>query len=401
VKIGIHCLCTHPTYKGGTNSFTFGLLDGLARAQTTAQLTIFVAPWNRSAFEQYEHFDLVEITEALPRWANAIERRLPVPLRGRLPVASPSARLRRKQAAIVPREVDVLYVPYVPPEELFPLPDIPTVYSIHDIQQVHYPEFFTAEEIRLREVAFRLTVDHASVIQASSRAMAREFCDHFAKLDESNVAVIPEGVDIALFSQTPPDDAVTAKYELPESFLFTPAQLWPHKNHLTVLKALERLRKRGLVVPLVLTGAEYGAAPAIFDFIAANGLDDQVFHLGVVPFEDIIALHQRARFLVTASLYESSSLPILEAAAAGTPIIAGRIPAHEEMAEHLAMRLFPPTDDAALADVLEQAWTAGDEVTQAQVAANRAGVERYSWDNAARMYIQLFERIHRERLAGR
>jgi glycosyltransferase involved in cell wall biosynthesis len=56
------------------------------------------------------------------------------------------------------------------------------------------------------------------------------------------------------------------------------------------------------------------------------------------------------------------------------------------------MRLFPPTDDAELARILEQAW-ADDESSRAQVEANRQGVLRYSWDNAARMYLQLFERL--------
>ena len=115
-------------------------------------------------------------------------------------------------------------------------------------------------------------------------------------------------------------------------------------------------------------------------------------YLGVVPFEDVIALHHSARLLVTASLYESSSLPVLEAAAAGTPIVAGRIPPHEEMAEHLEMRLFDPTDDEELAAVLEEAW-ADEETSTEQVAANREGVQRYSWDNAALMYLQLFERL--------
>jgi glycosyltransferase involved in cell wall biosynthesis len=204
--------------------------------------------------------------------------------------------------------------------------------------------------------------------------------------------VIPEGVDIDLFARSRADNDVVARYELPPSFLFTPAQLWHHKNHLTTLRALKRLKDRGLTMPLVLTGAEYTAAKGIFDFIRENGLEDQVFYLGVVPFDDIIALHQRARFLVTASLYESSSIPILEAAAAGTPIIAGRIPPHEEMAEHLEMRLFTPRDEEDLARVLEEAWP-DEETSRAQVAANRVGVQHYSWDNAAQMYLRLFERL--------
>lgn len=394
MRIGINCLRIYPSYKGGTNSFTIGLLDGFARAGGTHEFKIFVTSWNREMFERYEsepNFDVLEVDESDHGRLRAIHRRLPLTLKARLPLGAPNV-LHSRVADFLARESDVIYVTYVPPPRLFPFPDVPTVYSMHDIQQVHFPEFFTAEELVQREASFAKCVEHATVVQASSHYMARDFCEHFPKLNESNVAVIPEGVDVDLFSRSRADDDVVARYELPASFLFTPAQLWHHKNHLTTLRALKRLKDRGLVLPLVLTGAEYTAADGIFDFIRSNGLEEQVFYLGVVPFEDVIALHQRARFLVTASLYESSSIPILEAAAAGTPIIAGRIPPHEEMAEHLAMRLFMPTDDEDMASVLEEAWS-DEETSKAQAAANRVGVRRYSWDHAALMYLELFERL--------
>jgi glycosyltransferase involved in cell wall biosynthesis len=395
MRVGVNCMRIYPSYQGGTNSFTLGLLDGFARAGGDHEFRIFVAPWNREMFEKYAglpNFELVEIDESDHRWLRRLLRFLPLPLRHRLPVNAPNRVLNARLADLLAREADVMYVPYVPPPRTFPFPDVPTVYSIHDIQQVHFPEFFTPEEHVVREASFAKCVEHATVIQASSRYMAQDFCDHFAKLNDSNVEVIPEGVDVELFSRDPSDNDVVARYELPESFLFTPAQLWHHKNHLTILKALKRLRDRGLALPWVLTGAEYNAAEGIFEFVRDNGLADQVSHLGVVPFEDVIALHHRARFLVTASLYESSSLPVLEAAAAGTPIVAGRIPPHEEMAEHLEMRLFTPTDDEELSAVLEEAW-ADEEMNEAQVAANCVGVQQYSWDNAARMYLELFERL--------
>ena len=48
----------------------------------------------------------------------------------------------------------------------------------------------------------------------------------------------------------------------------------------------------------------------------------------------------------------------------------------------------------------QEAW-ADDETSEAQVAANRVGVQRYSWDNAARMYLELFERLHDEAIRPR
>jgi glycosyltransferase involved in cell wall biosynthesis len=394
MRIGVNCLGADPSYKGGTNSFTLGLLDGFSRVGAAHEFKIFVTPRNRTMFEAYAavpNFDVVEIDEADHRWLSAIHERLPSGLK-RLLLRHTRDAFDSPRAGALARDADVLYVPNVPPPRFFPFPDAPTVYSIHDIQQVHYPEFFTREELARREAAFAKCVEHAAVVQASSHYMAQDFQEHFPGLNQSNVEVIPEGVDIEFFSSRRNCEDVVARYDLPDSFLFTPAQLWHHKNHLTILKALKRLKERELVIPLVLTGAEYSSAEQVVDFIAANGLGAQVFYLGVVPFEDIVTLHQCARYLVTASLYESSSIPILEAAAAGTPIIASSIPPHEEMAEHLQMRLFAPTDEAELAGVLSTAW-ADTEEGVAQAAANRVAVQRYSWDNAARMYLELFERL--------
>jgi glycosyltransferase involved in cell wall biosynthesis len=393
VRVGINCLRIYPGYKGGVNSFTFGLLDGFSRVGERHEFSLFVTPWNRELFEVYgrvANFDIVEIDESDHSLLRAVHDRIPLRIRRRLPRGAPGI-YGSQYAELMERAADVFYVPYVPPPRLFPFPDAPTVYSIHDLQHVHYPEFFTAEELVEREAAFTRCVAHATVVQASSRSMCRDFCDHFPKLDESNVEVIPEGVDVELFSSEN-GVAVRAKYRLPETFAFTPAQLWPHKNHLTTLRALARLKERGTVVPLVLTGAEYDGAKGVFDFIDRHGLGGQVSYLRVVPWEDIVALHQQASLLVTASLFESSSLPILEAAAAGTPIVASRIAAHKEMAERLEMRLFEPLDDAELADVLAEAWL-DEQTNAAQVAANREGVRGYSWESAATRYLRLFERL--------
>lgn len=394
VRIGVHCLCTNPDYAGGTNSFTFGLLDGFARLGAPHDFRIFVTPWNEHLFERYRDvpgFEVVVVDEADRSVLRRIERRLPSPLRRFVPRRSPAAVRRSRHAEAIEGAADVLYVPYVSPSDYFPYPNVPAVFSIHDIQHVHFPEFFTAAELREREEGFARAVAQATVVQASSRAMHREFCEHFPELNDSNVEVIPEGVDVELFSRRRPGERL-ASYSLPEAFLFTPAQLWHHKNHVTILKALHRLREGGLVLPWVLTGALANAGDAFFDLARAHDLGEQVIHLGAVPFEDVIALHQRARLLVTASLYESSSLTVLEAAAAGTPVVASRIAPHEEMAEILELRLFAPTDSDELAAVLADSWDA-DEANAEQVAANRAAVQEYSWDNAARMYVRLLERI--------
>src|SRR5205807_2334157 len=156
-------------------------------------------------------------------------------------------------AKMIAREAEVQFVPFCPPQ-VFPFPPVPTIYSIHDLQHVHYPEFFTPQQRLERKVIFRQCIDHATAIQASSRYMLRDFLEHFPSLKESRVFIVREGVEIETFSAPCNVADLKAKYSLPDAFLFFPAQLWHHKNHITVLRALRRLKECNIRIPLVLTG---------------------------------------------------------------------------------------------------------------------------------------------------
>jgi glycosyltransferase involved in cell wall biosynthesis len=81
-----------------------------------------------------------------------------------------------------------------------------------------------------------------------------------------------------------------------------------------------------------------------------------VRYLGRGPFSDRVGLYQKAAFIVTPSLHESNGPPILEAAAAGTPVIASRIPSNEELARVLPVNLCNPFNQEELEGLLVRLW---------------------------------------------
>jgi glycosyltransferase involved in cell wall biosynthesis len=215
---------------------------------------------------------------------------------------------------------------------------------------------------------------------------------NYRQISPEQIEVIPEGVNLREFSFPRDTAPLVIRYELPERFLFLPAQLWPHKNHLTVLKALKRIEERhGYQIPLVLTGAKYAGASAIFKFLAEHKMD-YVRYLGRVTFDDLVGLYQSASFLVSAGLYESNSLPVLEAAAAGTPIIASDIPPNRELEATLQLNLFDPLNVEQLAQLVMRLWGEREGAAE-QASHNRTQIVAYSWENVARKYLQFLDRI--------
>jgi glycosyltransferase involved in cell wall biosynthesis len=117
-----------------------------------------------------------------------------------------------------------------------------------------------------------------------------------------------------------------------------------------------------------------------------------VHYHGRVPFADLVGLYQKAAFLVMPSLHESSSLLILEAAAAGTPVFASKIPPNEELARVFHLNLFDPSNQDELEGLLVRLWD-DESAAAAQAMHNLKHITVYSWENAAQQYLRFFERV--------
>lgn len=390
IRVSINCLQVDPTFVGGVTTYVLGLLDGFKTAAQDCKLRVFVSNANEHLFSklrQYRHFEVVVVDDPLLAARGNLCRAALLLRNGEL-YRSVSDFLFNSLLKLMESEADVLYTP-TPVLRCFKSRR-PNVLTMHDIQHLHHPEFFSWPRLLSRRITYELSARYADYFQASSEFIKYDLLAHFPWLSSDQVEVIEPGVSLDAFASASAPDCL-ARYDLPERFLFFPAQLWAHKNHITILKALKQVERRhGKKIPLVLTGAKFAAAPKIFRFIADQELN-YVHYLGKVPLNEMIALYQRAMFMITATLHEASSFPILEAAAAGTPVICSSIPPFRELAGVLRLTLFNPLDSDELAGLIVTLWE--DEKTRsAQVAHNRRAVRMFSWENAARKYVQLFRR---------
>jgi glycosyltransferase involved in cell wall biosynthesis len=263
---------------------------------------------------------------------------------------------------------------------------------MHDIQHVHYPEFLSWHRRLSRGITYGLSASHADYFQASSQFIREDMLAHYPQISAEQIEVIPEGVNAEDFAVRRDLVELIARYQLDAKFLFFPAQLWPHKNHLRVLRAFKQIERQfGVKIPLIMTGAAYSAAGDVLRFLVDQDMP-YVRYLGRVPFDDLVGLYQSAAFLLSPGLYESNSLPVLEAAAAGTPVIASLIPPNQELQEKLQLNLFDPLSESELSELILRLWH--DEKTGiSQAAHNREAVSEFSWKNAASSYLAIFKRV--------
>jgi glycosyltransferase involved in cell wall biosynthesis len=390
MRVAINCLKLDPSYVG-LCTYALGLLEGFANTANGHQFRLYVTSGNQGHFEAFRYrknFEVIVLDERTEFVRKSICRAALLSFSERV-YESTSNVVFRGIRELMDRDADIIYTPFTVLQYFSSRR--PTVLSMHDIQHVHYPEFFIWPRRLSRRITFSLSARHTDFFQASSEFSKQDFLRYFRCISAEQIAVIPEGVRAEEFGRPADTTSVRNRYAIPERFLFFPAQLWLHKNHITLLRALKQIQsRRGLQIPLVLTGGKYSSASKVLGYIADQSMN-YVHYLGTVPFEDLVGLYQKAAFLVMPSLHESNSLPVLEAAAAGTPIIASRIPPNEELARVMQLNLFNPLNQEELEGLLVRLWE--DEPTGvAQALHNLKHITSYSWDSAAKQYLQLFER---------
>lgn len=272
-------------------------------------------------------------------------------------VLAPLARLTHRPAqSSLPRRLkaDLVFCPFTAP--FFFDPRIPLVSVVYDLQHLYYPQFFEPGDRSQRDRNFR----------EACRAATRLVCisDHVRKtvLDSARLALDRvETVHISLPNRLgePPSEArqrVLDRYGLaPGRFLLYPANFWPHKNHEMLLTAfgIYKSRHPESEMKLVLTGAPSARMQVVREAAGRMGLDRSVVFSGFLPDEEFGALLYSCLAVIFPSLYEGFGMPVVEAMAAGRPVLCSNVASLPEVAGGAAL-LFDPRKPTEICAAIER-----------------------------------------------
>lgn len=226
----------------------------------------------------------------------------------------------------------------------------PFAFTLHDLQEKYYPEHFTRATRVWRHTTNRLLTGRASRILCESHFVERDIIRHFG-VPPSRIAVVPAppiselgGHDV----KTLPFADVRAKFDLPETYVFYPAQFWPHKNHRRLVEAFARLTDTHPDCGLVLTGRANGQYDTVVKRAQDLGIHSKIRFLGYVELAELAAVYRGATVVAIPTLFESISLPVYEAFSLGAAVCASNVVALPEQIGDAGL-LFDPlsVDDIA------------------------------------------------------
>ena len=241
------------------------------------------------------------------------------------------------QAAVGPLDVVHAPGPAVPPAGRATL-----VATIHDLAFLRHPP---SPATRVHHEGVRHARREAARIICPSSSTASEVVD-LLEIEPDRVRVVPHGVDLEPVEPRVADK-VLAKLGVTRPYVFWVGTREPRKNLPAVLDAFAAMDHRDVM--LVLAGpdrylGELDAAPRIADRITTTG---------PLPRAALDALYSRAAAFLYPSRYEGFGLPVLEAMAAGAPVVGGNASSLPECIGDAGV-LCDPDDGEAMGRALDR-----------------------------------------------
>lgn len=264
----------------------------------------------------------------------------------------------------------------------------PRVCTVYDMIHERFAHLFNQPSDDSFREQKRRCVTSSERVLAISEATKRDLCEIYDVTPE-RVDVTPLGVDAEFWRSESSEERIDAnrlRPGLPERYLLYVGDRNHYKNFATLAKAFAALR-RGMECTLVVVGRDW--SPDEQTLLSSLRIDQATRLIRHPGDGELAAIYAGACAFVYPSLYEGFGLPLLEAMACGTPVIAARAGSIPEVAGDAAEYFDPLAPDdltAAMERVLapDRAWQLRG------LGAMR--VEHFTWDRTAELTIDSYMR---------
>jgi glycosyltransferase involved in cell wall biosynthesis len=288
-----------------------------------------------------------------------------------LPGSGRLRKLRRDTAwyqAALPRvaRADGVEVLHCPTQRAPVRPGLPLVVTIHDVAVLRHPKAFNLWTRRYSSLTLPAIARAATTIIVGSE-FSRDEVVELLNVPEAKIRVIPYGVG---GSFTTPEEAAA-----PGDYVLAVSTLEPRKNLPRLVEAFRRADLDGLELRIV--GAEGWGG------VELSG--DGVRWLGEISDAELARQYRGAACAAYVSLYEGFGLPVLEAMASGTSVVAPAGRPYTEFADGVAV-LVDPLDPDSIAHGLREA-------IEQRADLGRRGLDRakeFSWQRAAEAHVEVY-----------
>ncbi len=255
----------------------------------------------------------------------------------------------------------------------------PLAVTVHDIAFVRHPGAFSKRGVNFHSKGLEIARKEASAIIVPSRFTHDELV--LEGVDPGRIHVIPHGVAIDENSDSTHDADSIYSLGVPKRYVLAVGTIEPRKNLPLLVRAVDDLRKKGDDLALVLVGPR--------GWGEVKGLDkDFVYEVGRVSDKILDALMKQAIVYCLPSVYEGFGMPVLEAMARKTAVIASAATSLPEVVGDAGVLLDPLDATQWSAAIAQMSQDEDFRKAHAQKGLTRAKL--FTWDASARAHVSAY-----------
>lgn len=241
-------------------------------------------------------------------------------------------------------DVDLMFAP-VYSKPLRKNKKIPYIITVHDLQALHYPGYFSRIKNLWLRFAWKRCVKTADKIVAISNFVKNDI-EEKLNVDSKKISVIYNpitGIDkIENFEK------IKNKYNIEKNnYYYAVSFLSPHKNLKILLYTIKRIKESKLNIPnkLVISGVEGRSESEIKKLINELNIQNEIILTGFISNEERNSLYKNAKMFLFPSMFEGFGMPPIEAMNLGTPVITTKKASLYEVTKGKAYYVDNPFDE--------------------------------------------------------
>ncbi|SDC80036.1 glycosyltransferase family 4 protein [Geotoga petraea] len=368
-KIGIDLLWVKVGKNGGAESYIRNILDGLNNYadEKMFNFILFLTEDNYKSFEKYFKKEIFKKV-ILPIKSERVFSRI---IKENI--------LLDKYAK--KEKIDLMFVP-VYSKPLIKNKKIPYIITIHDLQALHYPEYFSKIKNLWLRFAWKRCAQTADKIVAISNFVKKDIEEKF-DIDSKKITVIYNpitGIDnIENFQK------IKNKYNIEKNnYYYTVSSLLPHKNLKTLLYTMKKIKESNLNIPkkLVISGVGGKSEAEIKKIINDLNIQNEIILTGFISNEERNSLYKNAKIFLFPSIFEGFGMPPIEAMNLGTPVITTKKASIYEVTKGKAIYVEDPFNEGEWFEKINKFNEMKDSIHN---------YKEYDLENIIKRYINLFK----------
>lgn len=371
MKLAIDLLWVKPKHNGGIESYIRNLLDGFMSLEDDNQYILFCARDNADTFNHYLK-DRRFTMEVCDISAFAVGKR----------IVWHNLHFNRR---LIKKGIKNCFMPvYCKP--LLRCKKVKYVTTIHDLQQLHFPEYFSKKRRMWMMFCWKRTVKTSDCIVAISEWVKKDIKTNFGKKDtDIRVVLNPIVID-----QTKTEfEKLREKYKVEENdFYFVLSSMLKHKNIMTAIRTVEKIKNENIDLPkkLIIAGISEEDENRITEYINSHDLKNNCIMAGFISNGDRNTLFEKAYAFLFPSIFEGFGMPVVEGLMLGGRVVTTKCTSIPEVSKNLAYYVDNPFDENEWTDKLKSIKT------EPKVAID---FPEYEKSYVAKQYLEVFKSVFR------